>query len=271
VPVLRIKLTLPTVEIGPRDLVFEVFIDGEAQGTFHVSKGGLDWWPTTSDGMKSVKTWSQLRAFMEGDAKDSPADEPVWSPQPPDEEIIDSRDSLFRIIGIDDFDAMEDVVDEMMGSDFGFWLAVEEGGDGSEGFVINTGKYQVEKQYPFTMGEFRDAVEDLDTMGKAETSYDELASQIESVEGFPVQVTFDWVDLYEGEGEPEVQWLRGRYCATAFPSEYPYQRAMNGSKTIQEWITNRFEPNYPWLVVDVDTKLPDTTLLSDLRADQLVT
>jgi hypothetical protein len=174
----QIKVTLPRIEVGPRDLVFEVSIDDTAQGRLHVSKGGLDWWPTTPNGSKYTKTWSQLRTFMEGNAKGLVGNESSWPP--PDEEIVDSRDSLLCELGFDYFGSMTDLVDEMMESDFGIWLSVDEEGDGAEGFVISTGKYDVTMQYPFTWREFREAVEDLDTMGRAETAYDELRTL-----GFP--------------------------------------------------------------------------------------
>jgi hypothetical protein len=261
VTVHQIKLTLPTIEIGPRDLVFEVIIDGTAQGTLHASKGGLDWWPNTSDGAKTTKTWSQLQAFMEGDAKRVVRKEYSWPI--PDEEVFDSRDSLLGYFGFSDFGSMTDLVDEMLEDDFGILLSVDE--YGTHGFEINAGKYQRMMEYPFTMGEFQSAMKDIDKMAMADTAYEELAAQIEKIEGFPVEVRFDWFDLPGWADIPNVEWLDSGFGAVQFPSDYPYKRAMNKNKTIEDWTNTRFEPNYPWLVVTVSTKLPDTALLADVR------
>jgi hypothetical protein len=47
--------------------------------------------------------------------------------------------------------------------------------------------------------------------------------------------------------------------------EYPYRRAMNGSNTIEDWISERFERHYPGLLVEVDTKLPASATLFAVR------
>jgi len=62
----RILYTAPTVTLGSTDVVFEVFIDGSKEGELRVSEGGLDWWPRNARSKKRVKSWSQLRDFMEG-------------------------------------------------------------------------------------------------------------------------------------------------------------------------------------------------------------
>jgi hypothetical protein len=61
----RIRLTLPSLELDGRDVTFEVFIDGKKEGELRVSEGGLDWWPRGAKTQKHVKSWSQLRGFME--------------------------------------------------------------------------------------------------------------------------------------------------------------------------------------------------------------
>lgn len=61
----RIELTLPTVELGRRDVVFAVFIDGEKQGELHVSEGAVDWWPRKASKRTFTKSWTELRHFME--------------------------------------------------------------------------------------------------------------------------------------------------------------------------------------------------------------
>lgn len=60
-----IKLSQPTVELGRQDYVFHVHVDGEKVGELHVSEGGLDWWPRSAKAKKRVKSWEQLRRFME--------------------------------------------------------------------------------------------------------------------------------------------------------------------------------------------------------------
>jgi hypothetical protein len=117
------------------------------------------------------------------------------------------------------------------------------------------------------MREFSSLVNDLDLEEMAASAYQELGSQIEQTEGFPVEVRLDenqwWLS---GDGR---QLDNG--CLVLFPSDYPYRRAMNGNKTIEHWITNRFGQNYPGLEVVMSTELPDNALLSDLRAEQLAT
>ena len=61
----RIELTIPTVELGRRDVIFAVFIDGEKQGELHVSEGAVDWWPRKASKRKFTKSWTELRDFME--------------------------------------------------------------------------------------------------------------------------------------------------------------------------------------------------------------
>jgi len=61
----QIKFTLPTIELGPSDLVFEVFIDNRKDGELRISEGGLDWWPRGAKTNVRTKSWEQLREFME--------------------------------------------------------------------------------------------------------------------------------------------------------------------------------------------------------------
>lgn len=61
----RIEYSLPTIELGRKDVKFLVFIDDEKQGELHISEGGLDWWPRGAKSNKRTKSWAQLRAFME--------------------------------------------------------------------------------------------------------------------------------------------------------------------------------------------------------------
>lgn len=62
---LRIELSVPRVELGRQDVLFNVFIDDAKQGELHVSEGGLDWWPRSAKTNKHTKSWEELPDFME--------------------------------------------------------------------------------------------------------------------------------------------------------------------------------------------------------------
>lgn len=62
----QIKFSAPRrMDVGKKDFVFYVHIDGEKQGELHISEGGLDWWPRDAKTKKRTKSWEQLRKFME--------------------------------------------------------------------------------------------------------------------------------------------------------------------------------------------------------------
>ena len=61
----KITVTPPPHELGRKDLILDVVIDGEKQGELRLSEGGLDWWPRNAKTKKRKKTCSQLRDFME--------------------------------------------------------------------------------------------------------------------------------------------------------------------------------------------------------------
>ena len=61
----RIELKAPTVELGRKDVKFNVFIDGEKRGELRISEGGLDWWPRSAKTRKRTKSWDAFAAFME--------------------------------------------------------------------------------------------------------------------------------------------------------------------------------------------------------------
>jgi hypothetical protein len=138
------------MEIGPKDTTFEVFIDGRRQGSLHISKGGIDWSPKMSKVKRYAKTWSQLRDFMEGDGEKAVEKEPSESSSDDeDDEVIDSLDSLLRILGCDSLHEAEDRLREHADTETDISLFKEEGGV----LRICTGGYGEVLTYPFHMGE----------------------------------------------------------------------------------------------------------------------
>ena len=250
----QIKLTLPTIEIGPKDIVFAVSFDSKEQGALLISRGGLDWLPKTPKSKKCAKTWNQFRDFMEGEPEPSVADEQEQATSPLDV-VIDSLATLLRETGYRNLVEVQD----MLSDDCDVDISLEE--EGSEGIVVSGHSMT----YPFILRDLHSMADDIDLEYVAEIGYTELASQIYQVEDFDVEVTLGWDDTYV-EAEHDRRELDN--CAIVqFPSPYPYRRAMSGRKTIADWRTIRFERNYPGLDVVVSTSLPDTTLLSELRGD----
>jgi hypothetical protein len=267
-PTHRIKFTLPTTDLGRRDLEFEVFIDGRVQGSLRVSKGGLDWWPATLDGRKYAKTWGQLRDFMEDNARRLNEHNFAQRPALKDERVCDLTEFL-RAMSCHDLKAVAAGMTDDMASD-PKPVCIETGDEvylgGWDGLRVRAGRYEEHIGFPFYVSTFRSLVKDFDTMGMADTAYEDLASAIESTEGFPVEVRCALSDDTEDEDIPDFECTTLGWAAV-YLEPYPYLRAMNGSKTIADWVTSRFKPNYPRLVVDVSTRLPDTALLSELRAE----
>jgi hypothetical protein len=257
VTVHQIKLTLPTIEIGRKNLVFKVSFDGKEQGVLHISKGGLDWLPKTPQSKKCARTWNQFRGFMEGEAEPSVADEQGQAASPEDV-VIDSLATLLRETGYKDLGEVEDMLQDDCDVDIG----LED--DGSDGIIVSGPGAGYCMNYPFTLGHLYSLVDDIDLEYVAETGYQELASKIEQTEGFEVEVSLDQNQWWLSEDGQQLD----NGSVVLFPvARYPYRRAMSGRKTIADWRTIRFERNYPGLEVVVSTSLPDTALLSELKGE----
>jgi diadenosine tetraphosphatase ApaH/serine/threonine PP2A family protein phosphatase len=253
------------MEIGPKDTTFEVFIDGRRQGSLHISKGGIDWSPKMSNVKRYAKTWSQLRDFMEGDGEKAVEKEPSdSSSDDEDDEVIDSLDSLLRVLECDFLHEAEDHLREYGDTETDVRLFEEEHGV----LRICTGGYGEVLTYPFHVGELWSVVNDMDTTFIADSGYETLASQIAAVEGFEVEVKLDYEDDETWvRDEDDRRHLDNGRIVQLFLGDYPYRRAMNGNRTITDWVATRFEPNYPGLEVQVPTDLSYASPLSDLRSE----
>jgi hypothetical protein len=168
---------------------------------------------------------------------------------------IDSTDQLLSFFGYEDVSTLGEYLFEA--------VELEEPLNfGADVFGVDmfTDGHSVGLSYPFNVGSLWTTLHELDDLYYLQFKYGELADNIREVEHFDVLIEPDpepwnWDNCVEMAGDTVI----------VFDTEYPYRRAMNGSKTIQHWITERFEKHYPGLFVEVDTKLPATATLLAVR------
>lgn len=61
----EVEMAIPTTKIVLHaDVVFEIRGDGDKLGDLHVSQGGIDWYPRSSQ-IPSTLTWEQFDRIME--------------------------------------------------------------------------------------------------------------------------------------------------------------------------------------------------------------
>lgn len=146
----------------------------------------------------------------------------------------------------------------------------------SEGIAVALENVITEYRYPFEFGDpFRagDLLSDLIAIDRergAELGYQELAEQIEDVEGIEVSVSISY-DYDPGKLKRQHHRLFiNEYLQVQYPRPYPYKRPMGGSKTAKEWLTDRFERHYPGLGASLANPLPMETTLGALRSPSWV-
>lgn len=61
-----IRMSVPWVELGGQDVVFEVIIDDSKRGQLQISEGGLDWYPRGGR-VPRTTSWEALARFLERD------------------------------------------------------------------------------------------------------------------------------------------------------------------------------------------------------------
>jgi hypothetical protein len=66
----KVKMTMPTLDIGKPDVNFEIKVDDSVLGNLKVSKGAIEWVPKHGAKNKTVKrTWSQFHDLMKKELK----------------------------------------------------------------------------------------------------------------------------------------------------------------------------------------------------------
>lgn len=183
-----------------------------------------------------------------------------------DHGVVSHLRSLLRVMECSSLLEIQDEVDTWV-DDF----CVEVHGLGafaSNGIEVRVDARGTELEYPFSIEELRETVQELELVAEAGCAYEELGRQITEIEGIPVGVMVDYdVDPARVKPRHRRRQLGGGEIVQ-FPTDYPYRTLMSGSKTFGDWIADRFERHYPGLeahLLPPDENLPPTTPLKDLR------
>jgi len=106
--------------------------------------------------------------------------------------------------------------------------------------------------YPFEMSELWAYVADMEELYDAELDYETLAWRIGDIEGFEVRVMIDTsVDERLVDPAAQCRMVMGGCLAVQQVLPYPYQRALSGDRTFDEWKSLRFEKHYTGLCVEL--------------------
>jgi len=227
----------------------QISVDGEILGVLNLSSVGVTWMSVGDTPKSYLKDWYELRNFMES----------------PDNERVDDVPALLRATESESLEDLANYLCDRVESEDDFWF------DGTDESVDEVGlflgsEFSTNLTFPCNVGELWTAAAELDRLLEAKISYTELAAKISEVERFPVEVEVDQDDHWKSDYCDEVL---GWFIITEV-DPYPYRRAMSGSKTVDEWMVGRFEPNYPGFELQFVTSLPtfsNSTLLSELRAE----
>ena len=121
--------------------------------------------------------------------------------------------------------------------------------DASSGFELRLGSRGVSYEYPFDLHDLYADAQELEELYWFDVSCETLAEEIAMVEGIDVAVEIDWdCDERTVRSSANRRELFGEIIQ-AVP-EYPYMRAMGGSRTFEECRTIRFDRHYAGLAID---------------------
>ena len=240
-------ITLRMRPDGTNPAGVRAFLGRKKLGTIRVSEYELHWTPSGRRSPTYALTWGALRDFVENDAN---------------QEVAEPRDicAAFEIASVDD---LADVVWNKLDYDGQFDLDVED--DSYVVMELMFGSFRSSLSFPFTVGEFWQWINEMDELATTVLNYMARSSEIEQIERLDVDIR--GVVDEEPESWVNVSELAG-YFVTASGESYPYRRAMSGTKTVGDWIRERFEKHYPGLQVEVNTDLPLTATLSEVRNER---
>lgn len=165
---------------------------------------------------------------------------------PPDDLIVTSRRSLFDAFHCSSLQELENLLD----AHYEPWVFIEaEEMAPDEGLVVRIGTRGTGLDYPFAVGEIWSCLDDLDAVNDFENACEELADQIEDVEGFRVQVSIAY-DFDPSALKPHHR----RRCLDSGDEvqevgDYPYKDRMSDEASVDAWRAERFERNFPGLSV----------------------
>jgi hypothetical protein len=150
----QIAFTLPTTELGSQDIVFEVFIDGTKEGSLRISTAGLDWHAKAAKTRTAVKTWSQLRDFMESDTEISSAAarENFWFA----DTLVDDLDGLLSLTNCESLEEVQELLSEARQTHCELQEYGEEDEDGDWNVFalgVSTGPGVVQLDFPFPLSD----------------------------------------------------------------------------------------------------------------------
>lgn len=163
---------------------------------------------------------------------------------PADNFVVHSLRSLLRAMRCESVPGLADTLDDSSERDVFVHGLGRFAGDGIE---IRVGTRGTELSYPFTVGQIWSTLANLEDEDEASDAYENLAQQIGDVEKFIVGVVINYdVDPANVKPRHNRRQLRSGDIVE-LPLDYPYRKAMSGSRTFADWLVNRFERNYPGL------------------------
>lgn len=137
----------------------------------------------------------------------------------------------------------------------------------SEGVEVRVGLRGTDFLYPFPLSELYFVASELEEVYEFYVNCEWLAGEIESVEGIGVKVGINHL-IDPALVDPRAD---RRETSTAdliqLVPEYPYQRAMSGANTFNEWRLTRFARNFRGLEVEVTRPVGGIDLASVTLAE----
>ncbi len=61
----KVYFSVPEKQLQSTDLVFSISEDGQKLGELHISRGGVDWWPSYAKSKKRKFSWKRFAKHLE--------------------------------------------------------------------------------------------------------------------------------------------------------------------------------------------------------------
>lgn len=162
-------------------------------------------------------SWWQSFEWWGSDRRDRPI------PSEDDPEIA-TFSSLLDVVGAPD---AESLIDMMQDHTDDPWIDFDN--SGTRNLTICVECRGTVLVYPFVLSEFWDTLAELNSEINERNEWDRLADEIETAEGFRVEIE---------------RWPSGTWQEVTSPKAYPYKRAAADNTTVAAWLRTRFRRNY---------------------------
>lgn len=165
---------------------------------------------------------------------------------PADDLIVTGRRSLLEAFRCSSIRELESLLDDQ----YEPWVFIEDEDEAADDYlVVRIGTRGIELAFPFAVGEIWSCLDDLAAVKDFENACEELADQIETVEGFSVLVSISY-DFDPSALKPHHR----RRCLDSGDEvqevgDYPYKDRMTDEASVDTWLAERFEENFPGLSI----------------------